>query len=399
MLNRLLNSFSINRPDYTLTKEQEAVIIHDIEIINFKRMKLFLFILLIVEIFFIIFSDIPSLINSTLNGIWSDRRYFIIHILLLIVSLVGISVINTLIKNDNGILKKIYRIITPGLTIIILVLVSLLNGLDQIKTGPSSSVFIANILICSAVIIIKFPINFFVYVIPFTTFIGGLFLFQKDSALLYSNVINGTIFFVAVIIISKAMYDHQYDQIFTNIILKKINLKLDYISSHDPLTGLSNRRSFEIQAKQNMEEINQNSEEAALVLIDIDHFKYINDTFGHPIGDMVLKEVSSILLENLKETDLVARWGGEEFILLLSSSSIKEAYEFCNKIRVAIEKKIMIFDEFKINITASFGVAKLAGNFSNSFNTSYKLADKALYQCKNRGRNQVIIGSSTKDDS
>lgn len=397
MKNQLFPSFFLDKTRNLLTKEQETAIIHDIEIINFKRLKIFLIILLIIEILFIGFADIPNLRNNGINVTWTDKRYFVLHLLLSIVAFAGIIITKILIKNDKGELKKIHKIVVPGLTMAMLVLISLINGLDQIKIGSTSSIFIANLVICSAVIMIRFPVNLLVYSIPFSTFIGGLLVFQKDTALLNSNIINGTIYFIAVIIISKIIYDSQFNQLTKNILLEEANLKLNYMSNHDPLTGLSNRRNFEIHAKQKMVDMNQHGEESVLILIDIDHFKNVNDKFGHPIGDMVLKEVSNILLENIKDTDLATRWGGEEFIILIFQTPVHEAYLLANKIRVAIEKKSILIDEFKINITASFGVSPLKGDFSNSFDVSYKLADKALYKAKNQGRNQVVAASFTQD--
>jgi diguanylate cyclase len=398
MINQLFQSPFSNKVSSILTKKQKDAILYDIEITNFKRMKLLLIALLIVEILFIAFIDIPNLSDSGTNIAWTDKRYFILHSLLFLVASVGIIVIKILIKNDRGELKKIHRLIIPSLTIIMLILVSIINGLDQIKIGYTSSVFIANMLICCAVVLIRFPVNLLVYSVPFSTFIGGLIIFQKSPALLNSNIINGTIFFVAVIIISTIIYDSQFNQISKNILLEEANQKLNYMSNHDPLTNLSNRRYFKIHAKQKTKITNQYVEDTALVLMDIDHFKNINDKFGHPIGDIVLKEVSNVLLQNIKDTDLITRWGGEEFLILLLQASINEAYILANKIRIAIENKIIIIDEFKINITASFGVAQLKGNFSDSFDASYKLADKALYQAKKQGRNQVVIASFTKEE-
>ncbi|KZL90334.1 GGDEF domain-containing protein [Clostridium magnum] len=296
MINRLIQSLFFNKTSGFLTKKQEATILYDIENINFKRMKLFLIILLIIEILFIVCVDIPNLRNSGIYITWTDKRYFILHLLLLLVSSVGIILIKTFVKSDNGELKKIHKIIIPALTMIILILISIINGLDQIKIGHTSSVFIANMLIFGAVILIRFPVNLLVYLVPFSTFIEGLIVFQKKPALLNCNIINGTIFFIATIVISKFIYNSQFDQIYKNILLKEANQKLNYMSNHDPLTDLLNRRSFEILAKQKMETANQFKVDAVLVIMDIDHFKNINDKFGHPIGDMVLKEVSNILV-------------------------------------------------------------------------------------------------------
>jgi diguanylate cyclase (GGDEF)-like protein len=397
MINQLFKWFFVNKTKGSLSKEQEDIILHNIEIINLKRLKVILITLLVIEFLFIIFVDIPNFATINVNATWSDKRYFILHLLLSIVACIGIILVKRLIKKDKGEQKAIYKIVTSAFIIIILVLISIINGLDQIKIGYTSSVFIATLLICCAVILINFPLSIIVYLIPFTSFITCLVIFQKDPRLLNSNVINGSIYFIAVLIISKEFYNGQYDQMANNLLLKESNKKLDYLSSHDPLTGLSNRRNFEIHAQQKMELISEYKRESAIILIDIDYFKNINDKFGHPTGDIVLKEVSNIFIENIKDADLATRWGGEEFLILLLQTSINEAYELADKIRLIIEKKIIIIGSSEINLTASFGIAHLKGNFSASFDASYKLADKALYQAKRQGRNQVVIAPLTTE--
>jgi len=385
--------YFFNKSNSNLTKDQKANIIQDINVTNFTRMKLLLIIFIIVEILFILFNDIPYLINPSSNVIWNDSKFFILHLLILFVSIIGLILIKISTKYDKNKFKNIYKLLIPTLTALLLSLVAIINSLDQVKSGYISSVFIANLIIFSAVIMLRFPLNLAVYLIPFLTYIGGLVMFQHNAELLISNSINGLIFFLAVILISTAIYNYHCEEITKNIVLEEINLKLNYMSSHDPLTGLLNRRSFEIKVAEKMRIISETKELATLIWVDIDHFKHVNDKFGHPIGDIVLKEVSHILMEHIKTTDLVTRWGGEEFLIFLFQTSIDETYVLANKIRLAIQNKVILANEFQIQITASFGVSLLKDNFSNSFDTSYKAADAALYKAKNQGRNQVVIAS------
>ncbi|EKQ53795.1 MULTISPECIES: GGDEF domain-containing protein [unclassified Clostridium] len=376
-----------------LRKDQKSSIIQDIFITNFVRMKLLLGIFIIVEILFIIFNDIPYLFNPSKNIIWNDSRFFILHLLILFVSIIGLIMIKISTKNSPDKLKNTYKLLIPVLTILLLSLMAIINGLDQLKPGNISSVFIANLIIFSAVIIFRFPLNLVVYSIPFLTYLYGLLKFQHNTELLISNIINGSIFFLAVILISTLIYNYHYEKTAKNILLEETNSKLNYMSSHDPLTGLLNRRSFGTQVSEKMKSIAKTEELAGLILIDIDYYKYINDKFGHPIGDIVLKEVSNILTEHIKATDLVTRWGGEEFLIFLFQTSINEAYSLAENLRLAIENKVVLADECKIQVTASFGVSLLKDNSPNSFDISYKAADAALYKAKNQGRNQVILSS------
>lgn len=382
-----------NKPNYTFTNEQRYNIIHNINITNFARMKLILAIFIIVESLFILFNDIPYITNPSSNVIWNDSRFFILHLLLLIVSIIGFLLIKILNKYEDRRFENIYKLIISILTILILSLMALINGLDQAIHENISSVFIANLIIFSGIIFLNFPLNLAVYLIPFLTYLGGLVVFQHNAGLLISNSINGLIFFLAAVTISTAIYNYHYQEISKNIILEETNLKLKYMSSHDSLTGLLNRRCFGTQVSEKMRIITETKELAALILLDIDHFKHINDKFGHPIGDIVIKEVSHILMENIKTNDLATRWGGEEFLIFLFQTSIDEVYALAENIRLSIQNKVIIADKSQIQITASFGISILKDDFSNSFDTSYKAADVALYQAKNQGRNKVIIAS------
>lgn len=385
--------YLFNKPNLNLTKEQKANIIHDINVTNFARMKLLLIIFIIIEILFILFNDIPYLINPSSNVIWNDSKYFILHSLNVLVSFIGIILIKRLTKYSENKFRLMNKLLIPILTTLILSSMAIINALDQAKPGNVSSVFIANLIIFSAVIMLRFPLNLAVYSIPFLAYLSGLVIFQNDTHLLSTNIINGFIFFLAIILISTEIYNSNYEKITQNIILKETNSKLNYISSHDPLTELLNRRSFSNQVSEKMRIIGEFKKIATLILIDVDHFKHVNDKFGHPVGDMVLKEVSNIIIKHIKATDLATRWGGEEFLIFLFQTSINEAYALAENIRLEIQNKVTEADKFQIQITASFGISLLKDNFSNSFDTSFKAADVALYKAKNQGRNQIVIAS------
>ncbi|WP_017210675.1 GGDEF domain-containing protein [Clostridium beijerinckii] len=385
--------YFLKKLDLNLTEDQKANVINDINVTNLERMKLILIIFIIVEISFILFNDIPYLINHSSNVIWNDSKYFILHSLNVIVSFVGLILIKALTKYSKNKFRLMNKLLIPTLTILILSSMAMINALDQAKPGNVSSVFIANLIIFSSIIMLRAPLNLAVYSIPFLAYLGGLVIFQNDINLLVTNIINGLIFFLAIIIISTGIYNSNYEKIAQNIILREINTKLNYISSHDSLTKLLNRRSFSNHVSEKMRMVGKSKKIATLILIDVDHFKHVNDKFGHAVGDMVLKEVSNIIIKHIKTTDLATRWGGEEFLIFLFESSINEAYVLAENIRQEIQNKVIITDKFQIQITASFGISLLKDNFSKSFDTSFKSADVALYKAKNQGRNRIVIAS------
>jgi diguanylate cyclase (GGDEF)-like protein len=122
-------------------------------------------------------------------------------------------------------------------------------------------------------------------------------------------------------------------------------------------------------------------------MIDIDFFKKVNDTYGHNVGDEILKEFSSTIKNELRTTDIFARWGGEEFIILFINTNINQAKIVSEKIRMVIEKNQFIKN---INITCSIGLSQYQNSKKETINSFIQKADDALYKAKQTGRNQVI---------
>ncbi len=159
----------------------------------------------------------------------------------------------------------------------------------------------------------------------------------------------------------------------------------------DALTGIANRRSFDERLKAALRDAKESGETLSLLMIDIDHFKKFNDSFGHPIGDKVLQLVARILKTSIKGRDTVARYGGEEFAVILPSTRMAGAAVLANQIREAVATRHIIQkrtgEDFG-TITLSIGVANLRS--SDSGEGLIKRADEALYAAKRNGRNRVI---------
>ena len=163
--------------------------------------------------------------------------------------------------------------------------------------------------------------------------------------------------------------------------------KLEEKASVDFLTKLYNRRKFNSFLEYEISKANRYKEQQlSILLVDIDYFKNVNDFHGHLVGDNILQEVSKILTICSRDTDIVARWGGEEFILMLPQTNVEQAFLVAQKLRVTIEKHK--FDEVK-HITCSIGVTQFQRNEDKD--TLFKRVDSALYKAKNAGRNRVEI--------
>jgi len=159
----------------------------------------------------------------------------------------------------------------------------------------------------------------------------------------------------------------------------------------DPLTGLNNRGHFQTLAAHALARSQRDGAPVALLLCDVDHFKRINDQHGHAVGDEVLVGVAAMLVRNLRESDVIARWGGEEFLALMPASPPEAACATAERIRAAAEKTPFgARDGAAIAMTLSFGVAQVHG--ADDLQAAISRADTALYQAKHAGRNQVRLG-------
>lgn len=165
----------------------------------------------------------------------------------------------------------------------------------------------------------------------------------------------------------------------------------EYLATHDELTGILNRAHFHHLGNIEINHLKQLKSNMCLIIADIDNFKNINDRYGHPVGDNILKEFSDLLVKNTRKTDILARLGGEEFVVLLPEMSIEEAKEKADALRKTIESHRFKLMPDNDSITASFGVVSIDSVEDNPLIIGYKNADAALYKAKQQGRNRVVV--------
>lgn len=180
------------------------------------------------------------------------------------------------------------------------------------------------------------------------------------------------------------MKEYQEELSEINALLKSKNKEYETIASTDPLTGLYNRYKFSELFMSSFVSMAQRDNDMSLMILDVDNFKQVNDKYGHNIGDKALVQVSHALLKTLRNVDIVCRWGGEEFVVLLPTASLENATYLAEKIRAYIEQLEI---DVVGNVTASFGVAKVLQ--SDEMQDAINRADKALYLAKDSGKNCV----------
>ena len=171
--------------------------------------------------------------------------------------------------------------------------------------------------------------------------------------------------------------------------LKGLKDRLETLSNTDALTGIYNRRYFMESAARKMDRVIRTNSQSFVILLDIDHFKEVNDKYKHQAGDIVLKEITAHITRTLRSYDLFARYGGEEFIIFVSEIDHASVKHLVERIRLIIAETPVNADGVMISVTASFGIAPAAP--VNNLDTAIALADDALYIAKNEGRNKVVF--------
>ena len=217
-------------------------------------------------------------------------------------------------------------------------------------------------------------------------------LLERDKLLDQAALNNATqqqelqsLLIAGVSILALVLTFFMYRQSKTSKILHKL-------ANTDALTDLANRRYTFNYAEDMLVQAKKEQQNFAIIIFDIDHFKQINDTYGHPAGDVALKGIAIIANEYVRNSDILGRIGGEEFLVILPNTSSNQAHEIAERIRKAIEEKDFTLGDTLVNISASFGISQLAQNQPN-FNQIFHEADIALYQAKNSGRNCISLAS------
>jgi len=172
--------------------------------------------------------------------------------------------------------------------------------------------------------------------------------------------------------------------------LDEVNKSLEKLSRTDALTKLFNRGHWEENLISEFTRFQRYQAPVSLVLFDIDHFKKVNDNYGHPAGDEALRQTSDVLREVVRSTDIAGRYGGEEFAIILPQANAEQAMIFCERLRKSIAKMEVEHDQQIIQFTISLGIAELTEE-TKTYNDWIEFADKALFQSKSSGRDQTTL--------
>lgn len=196
---------------------------------------------------------------------------------------------------------------------------------------------------------------------------------------------DGTNYWLEQHIVPKMTADNKIESFVSVGVDISAKVELEKLASIDKLTGIYNRRMIEEFMINEIESHKRHSQKMSVIMVDIDHFKSVNDTYGHQVGDMVLSQTTKIISKNLRKSDIFGRYGGEEFIIICPQTSKEDAFVLAEKLRVAMENNNF---ETVGKKTICLGISELADN--DDFSSIVERADKALYRAKNEGRNKTI---------
>ena len=269
------------------------------------------------------------------------------------------------------------QLVTPNITPFVLAALGF-AAMMYLRPGPSALLYLANYL----VYFFALPLTQHSEVLLLSNRMAGLgnsAVGWSLSVLLWRN-------FTTITLQQKQLAD-------ANAALQKRQDELKHLSRHDGLTGLYNRKTFVEMTEAELARARRQTQPTALLLLDLDHFKQVNDTWGHPAGDAVLRTVAELLLANVRNTDVVGRLGGEEFVVLLPGTTQEGGRVLAEKLLARLTEQPVLWHGAEIPVSASFGVSADPGTGHGSFNTVYSRADAAMYKAKGAGRGRIALSS------
>lgn len=268
--------------------------------------------------------------------------------------------------------------------------------IDQSVT-PNISPFLLGNVFVSLLLLMRPALAVSVFAIAYALFFVGLGVTQPDAVQLLSNRVNGFMAALLATVLSLVLWHKntvyallQRELQRRNAALLQQQDELVRLAKRDALTGLLNRGEFLRIADLELKRAQRHGTDTSAIMMDLDLFKSINDTYGHPAGDSVLKHAAQCLLGSVRNTDVVARVGGEEFMILLPQTGLEAAFVLAEKLMHMLRRSpAQITSDLQIKVTASLGVGSLPAGNEGSVASLYAAADHALYEAKRLGRDRV----------
>lgn len=384
---------------YEILKEKAIKIFHDNNnilgesaLINTRRIYYLSIIAIPLRIINIFLFTFRKSYDTQVLKTWS-RGIIASHFILLIF-MIGFFLISRSLKKrkeaDTAVFVLQYLV----------VLVIMASGLaivtfDQLVT-TNITPFLLICIISGLVFLIRPLVSFIIYIVSYGAYYSLIAMTINNQEVLLSNRVNGVTAVGIGFLLSIIQWHYNYTDISQKRQIEIQQKQLEQMAYYDLLTDLPNRRLLEKYIQLEHASMQRYGHETVIMILDIDDFKNINDTYGHPVGDQMLRQLGQLLKNNVRKSDTVFRFGGEEFIILMPKTSVERGYVFAERLRKLIMDHSFILGDMSLQITCSFGLSSLRDINSQTLDDYYFQADKALYLAKQGGKNRVEIGGENE---
>ncbi|MEO8856274.1 MAG: GGDEF domain-containing protein [Burkholderiaceae bacterium] len=360
---------------------------------NLRRLRWLVLVVIPLNLVNIAFLWGNSADTSVVQLDWKNSTGWIHLAMAVWLALAGLLAHRLITRADLGARARALEFMLPWSALVFL---ATLAVVDQLVT-PNISPYLIGCVFVGMLVLLRPGSALLLYLTAYVVLFVGLGATQHDAAQLINNRLNGLGATVMGLVLSMVLWQKNTRYVLLqrelktrNAALLKQQEELVWLAKRDALTGLFNRGEFLRLAEAELLRAQRHRTDTSAIMVDMDYFKNINDVYGHPAGDSVLKHAAMRLLDAVRATDVVARVGGEEFMILLPQTSSESAVALAKKLLNAMRQTpTRVGADLEISATASFGVGTLpAGQLANVA-WLYAAADHALYEAKRLGRNRV----------
>lgn len=330
--------------------------------------------------------DVARLWTGVLAVHIGYRYLFYLHLALQLILASLLACLSHFRKRDGGTVTPRRNALVIGGVVLVLAVSGAITLVDQMIHGQAT-VFLLGAVGTALAVYLPVMVSVLVFGGVSGVVLALLPLVQPDSDVLIGHLINITLVTAVAITANSTLYRQAVRTVRHLKLIDDQRKTLDRLASEDDLTGVANRRYGHRRIREELARYHRYERPFSLCFGDLDHFKLVNDRFSHAVGDRVLKQIAELLQANLRDADVVVRYGGEEFVVLLPETLGNDAAGVCEKLRTAIAAYDWERHSPGLEITMSFGVADCTEG--DDVAAILQLADERLYRAKERGRNRV----------
>lgn len=334
----------------------------------------------------LLFGDLVRFARGTMERVPGYHSLFLAHVALFAILVIFLLVAYIIRPESAESVTNLHTILAIGFAAVFLFFCTA-SAMIMLPINGQITIYVIGSLLLAVAMYLPLQVSVPLYTINHAAFIVSLAMLHPVQTSLTSHYVNGSIVMIMAVLVSKLSFDGQR-RIFQGMsIIQSQQSELERLAIEDSLTGLFNRRYADARLAEEYERARRYRRSFSIAIADIDHFKLVNDTFSHLVGDEVLRQLADLLRAEIRAVDVVARYGGEEFVLIFPETTEETAYGVCEKIRWSVERHNWHVVADGLAVTISIGLAGDRG--ADSLRGIIAVADNRLYKAKQAGRNRV----------